>query len=413
MFGLLYPRQQDGMMAPELTVDETADPALMTLVDRLCRIRSFWRPEEPGCDESAVAALITELLRRHPWLDVRVEEVAPGRHNVVAFDGPEADTRLLIAGHIDTVLPVQQWTVPEHSIRDGRYHALGAADAKGAIAAALDAIGRVGPTQGVGYLLYCDEEVNFDGMKDFVARHPAVRPVHTLSLCGASAALMLGCRGLIELELTLTGHPGHASRPYTGRSATHACTRLLTALSVWCREHSTPHRTVINVAAIHAGSLAPEARIGGGPPAVLNTPNRIPDVAWVLIELRVGDPSVTAETLTATIEAEIAAMNEGEEKHIRLADLRVHLDMPGYTSDADLTGPLIAPFAAVHHGRIAPVEETGYLDVALLCVRDRSAALCMGPDKGGAHGPDEWVDIASLIAYRDGLVGLIGQHRAP
>ncbi|MFT5682973.1 MAG: acetylornithine deacetylase/succinyl-diaminopimelate desuccinylase-like protein [Myxococcota bacterium] len=394
-----------------MAFEQTDDPALMTLVDQLCRIRSFWRPEEPGCDESAVAGFIAEHLRRFPWLTVRIEAVAPGRLNVVAFDGPEADTRLLIAGHIDTVLPVQNWTVPEHTVRDGRYHALGAADAKGAIAAALDAIGRVGPTQGVGYLLYCDEEYHFDGMKDFVARHPAVRPEHTLSLCGASAALMLGCRGLIELEFTLTGHPGHASRPYTGRSATHACTRVLAALSRWCRAHSTPNRTVINVAAIHAGSLAPEARIGtGGPPAVLATPNRIPDVAWVLIELRVGDPRVTAETLTAAIAAEIAAVNEGEEKHIKLADVQVHLDMPGYTSAEDLTEPLITPFAAVHCGRIAPVEETGYLDVALLCVRDRSAALCMGPDKGGAHGPDEWVDVESLIAYRDGLVSLIGQH---
>ena len=126
---------------------ETADPALLTLVDQLCKIRSFWRPETPGSDESEVAEFIAAHLRQYPWLSVRIEEVTPGRPNVLAFDGPEEDTKLLVAGHIDTVLPVQRWTIPEHTIQDGRYHALGAADAKGAIGAALDAIGRAGPTR--------------------------------------------------------------------------------------------------------------------------------------------------------------------------------------------------------------------------------------------------------------------------
>ena len=396
-----------------MAFEQTADPDLMRLVDELCRIRSFWRPEEPGCNEMAVAEFIAERLRQYPWLTVRIEEVSPGRPNVLAFDGPEADTRLLIAGHIDTVLPVQRWSVPEHSVSNGRYHALGAADTKGAIGAAMDAIGRVGPTKGVGYLLYCDEEYHFDGMKDFVARHPAVRPVHTLSLCGASAALMLGCRGLIEMAFTITGHPGHASRPYTGRSATFGMMRVLDSLSAWCRERNQPHHTVLNVASIQAGSIAPDADLtSGAPPTVLATPNRIPDVAWALLEVRVGDPSVTADAIRGAIEASLEAQNVGQEKRLELSGVRVHLDMPGYTSDADLTGPLTKPFDALHHGRIAPVEETGYLDVALLCVRDDSAALCMGPLKGGAHGPDEWVDIASLVQYRDGLVGLISQHTA-
>lgn len=395
-----------------MAFEQTADPELLTLVDRLCRIRSFWRADAPECNEMALAGFIAERLRRHPWLKVYIEEAAPGRPNVLALDGEPEDTRLLIAGHIDTVLPVQRWTVPEHTVRDGRYHALGAADAKGAIGAALDAIERVGPTRGVGYLLYCDEEYNFVGMKDFAARHPDIRPAHMLSLCGASASLMLGCRGLIELELTITGHPGHASRPHSGRSATHACTRVLSALSAWCRERNRPHQTVLNVAAIHAGSLAPEARIGHGPPAVLATPNRIPDVAWALIELRVGDPSVTAAAIIAVIQAELDAMNAGEDRKLSLADVQVHLDMPGYTSHPDLTDHLAAPFAALHSGRVAPVEDTGYIDVALICRAERSAALCMGPLKGGAHGPDEWVDIESLVAYRDGLVQLIRQYRS-
>ena len=120
----------------------SCDPDLLDLTESLCRIPSWWRPSPmrgrlPVHNEMDVAERIAAELRQCPWLDVRIDEVAPGRPNVLAFDGDPAETELLIVGHIDTVPPSGGWSLPEHSVRNGRYHALGAADTKGAVAAGL------------------------------------------------------------------------------------------------------------------------------------------------------------------------------------------------------------------------------------------------------------------------------------
>lgn len=391
------------------------DP-VFTLLDVLCRIPSWWRPPRvtgalPEHSEAAIAGYLAEHLRQCPWLEVHVEEVRPGRPNVLALDGPEEEVELLIAGHLDTVPPSAGWTLPQHSVRAGRYYALGAADTKGGIAAAIDAVERSGPTRGVALLLYCDEEYDFLGMKHFVEQHPRIRPARSLSLCGAPAEVMDGCRGLIEAEFTLVGHPGHASRPHVGRSATAAMSRVLTELGAWCRAHSQPYQTVLNVAAVHGGSLVPGTPIGQGPPSIENTANRIPDVAWALLELRAGSPEVSATRLRVELRRLVQQLNQGEEHPIELADWSVHLDMPGYASPPAPAEALIAPFAPLHGGKRANPNTTGYLDVALVAVRDGTPALCIGPRKDGAHGPDEWVELASLARYRDAMMELLAPHR--
>lgn len=399
-----------------MTDDRTpCRPSLLALTEALCRIPSWWRrPEPPGTvprhNEMALAERVAAELRRCPWLDVRIEEAAPGRPNVLAFDGPPEATELLVAGHLDTVPPSDGWTLPEHTVQHGRYHALGAADTKAGIAAALHAAREAGPTRGVGYLFYCDEEYEFVGMKHFVAHHPEVRPAATLSLCGAPAQIMSGCRGLLEVAVSLRGHGGHASRPHSGRSASRALHTVLTDVSAWAAAHDQPYRTVLNVAALHAGSLPAGATFDGGPPPTQAIPNRIPDAAWALLELRTGAPEVTAARLRRTIEDSLARLNAGQPMPISLVRFDVHLEMPGYASEARALQRLTTPFAPLHGGRCAHPADTGYIDVALISGRDGTPALCMGPHKGGAHAPDEWVDLASLQAYHDGLVRLLRQQ---
>lgn len=391
------------------------DPALLQLTDTLCRVPSWWRPAAvgravPEHNEMALAEAIVVELRKCAWLEVQLIEVAPGRPNVVAFDGDPAQTELLVAGHLDTVPPSGGWTVGENTVANGRYHALGAADTKGAIAAGLDAIRRAGPTQGAGYLFYCDEEYQFLGMKHFVSALDMVRPQATLSLCGAPAQIMSGCRGLLEVSISLLGHGGHASRPHSGRSATHALHTVLGEVARWVAHQDRPYRTVLNVAALKAGSLPAGDVLTGEPPRLEAIPNRIPDAAWALLELRTGSAVVTSAALRGVIEGAVTRLNAEGGLPITLTAYDVHLEMPGYASDAAALQRLTAPFAGLHQGRCASPSQTGYLDIALISGRDGTPALCMGPDKGGAHGADEWVDLHSLTQYRDGLIDLIRQQ---
>ena len=83
---------------------------LLELTDALCRIPSWWRPEDrpgkvPRHNEMALAERVAAELSKCPWLDVSIVEAAPGRPNVLAFDGNPAETEILVAGHLDTVPP--------------------------------------------------------------------------------------------------------------------------------------------------------------------------------------------------------------------------------------------------------------------------------------------------------------------
>lgn len=390
------------------------DAPLLRLTDSLCRARSYWLPpaDGPSPGEGEVAALIADNLERHPWLRVATELAAPGRPNVYAADCDDADVDLLIIGHLDTVPPTPGWTVDEFTVRDGRYHALGAADTKAGIAAVLDAVAKVGPTRGLGLLLYADEEYHFVGMRDFLARHPDVRPARVLSVCGPPAQMLTGCRGIIELELVVRGRPGHASRPWSGTSAVSALQAVTDRLQQWVPAQNTLHRSVCNLSAIHAGSLAAEVvPTGHGPPPMLDTANRIPDVAWALVEVRPGGPEVSAGGLHQQAQAALSAFNTGAEHDARLARFDVHFELTGYQSGESAITPFVRHFSHLHGGEHSDPGTSGYVDIAMLAGERGCGAVCMGPLSGGAHAPDEWVDLEGLGAYRDGMVALLADRK--
>ena len=402
------------MTAAPLDDARRADP-LYRRLDDLCRAPSWWRPADqgPSPGEGPAAAVVARDLSERDWLRVSVEEAAPGRPNVYAADGPDDRVELLILGHLDTVPPTPGWSQPAHSVSAGRYHALGAADTKGGIAAVLDAVERVGPTRGLGLLLYADEEYTFQGMQDFLRRHPAVKPARVLSVCGPPARMLSGCRGIIELELVVRGRPGHASRPWEGTSAVAALQAITDRLQAWVPAQPTLHRSVCNVAAVHAGSLVDEVPAGRrGPPPLSDTPNRIPDVAWSLVEVRPGGPELSAEGLEAQAQAALAAFNAGADFPARLDRFDVHFELVGYQSGPEAIAPFVRHFGHLHGGAHSDPGNSGYIDVAMLAAQRQCGAVCMGPLSGGAHAPDEWVDLAGLTAYRDGMVALLAERRA-
>ena len=404
-----------------MTSDTHPDSAIQ-LVDALCHIRSF----NEGAFEADIASYIADYLKTHcPWLTVILEETAQSRPNVIAYDSTLADTRLLIVGHTDTVppSPTDQWTVPEFSINNGRYYALGAADAKGGIAAVLDGIVKAGPTSGVTYLFYTDEEYAFGGMKHFVSNHPEVQPDLILSACGASAEMTAGCRGCIEFSYTLRGRSGHASRPHLSESAIDAMHVVNQRLISWCSQRTKPYKTSINIAAIHAGLLRntipplptsdsdvnPEKLI----PDMRHAANNVPDVAWALVDVRPGDADVTPAALEQCITDSIDKYNTENDKHIELAQFFVRFHVDGYHSPEGSFDAIQRHFATVHNGAISNPSERGYIDVAMISSQlPNAGCVCMAPLKANDHSPDEWVDVASLMDYRDGIVRLLNDYPA-
>src|SRR3712207_3953773 len=89
--------------------------------------------------EAAIARTLAAELHS-AGLSVSVQEVAPGRPNVVGvLEGRARGRSLMLCGHIDTV-GVQGMQAPfDPLVRDGRLYGRGSQDMKGGVAAMLDA----------------------------------------------------------------------------------------------------------------------------------------------------------------------------------------------------------------------------------------------------------------------------------
>ena len=87
--------------------------------------------------ERALAQFVAEYLR-HVSVDVELDEVTPGRPNVVARLDVGARQTLLLEAHLDTVFADRMIIEPfRPEIRNGRLYGRGACDTKGSLATFL------------------------------------------------------------------------------------------------------------------------------------------------------------------------------------------------------------------------------------------------------------------------------------
>src|SRR5581483_11061049 len=97
-------------MSPDALARAAADavdePALVDLLARLVRIRSY----SAGGEEGRIAGFVAEQLRAL-GLEVTLQEVQPGRFNCVGrWHGAGGGTSLMLNGHLDTNPAGEGWT---------------------------------------------------------------------------------------------------------------------------------------------------------------------------------------------------------------------------------------------------------------------------------------------------------------
>jgi len=199
---------------------------VMELARALVRIPSVYRPGDPESTEARVAALVETWLRREGF-EVEVQEVAPGRPNVIGWIGEKrpGGKSLLFEGHTDVVTEGDpaDWSWPPFGadLVDGRIYGRGAADMKSGLAAAMVAAAtfkRAGVMPRgklvVGALV--DEEDGMRGVRHLVGT-PIGRELDAAIICEPEEnELCLEQRGVVWARFRARGQMAHGAMPEAG-----------------------------------------------------------------------------------------------------------------------------------------------------------------------------------------------------
>lgn len=163
-------------------------------------------------DERAVGIFLQEHLESLGY-QVQLQEVARDRFNVLATTG--APSRVVLSTHMDTVPPFIQ-----SSEDDEKIYGRGACDAKGIIAAQINAAEKLRATgvQEIGLLFTVDEEQGSRGAQIANLEKPG-RVEYLINGEPTDNKLASATKGSIGLNLRTRGRAAHSAYPEQGESA--------------------------------------------------------------------------------------------------------------------------------------------------------------------------------------------------
>ena len=242
---------------------------LIAFAQELVRVRSV-NDTSMGTTEADASFAVADKMRSFGW-DPTVEEIEPGRFNVVAIlDGGQPGKTLMFEGHTDVVTEgdTDEWTFDPYGgdLVDGHLRGRGSADMKSGVAAMLfatRAIVDAGPFPGrivVGAL--CDEEGLMIGAKHFAASDLAAE-VDGAFICEPEAGeVCITQKGALRLLIEATGKMSHGAMPSQGLNPIVALGRLQRDIAVYesrlQAEHGEhPHLGLpyVTPTVFHAGSV--------------------------------------------------------------------------------------------------------------------------------------------------------------
>ena len=333
-------------------------------------------------NEAAITDHIEETLRDVAWLDVT--RVA---NNVVARTSLGRASRLVLAGHTDTVPPNGN---ERARVEGDRLWGLGSADMKAGVTVFLELARTVAePAVDVTYVFYECEEVasQYNGLRKLLDERPDLLACDAAVLGEpTSARIEAGCQGYLRAEVVLAGERAHTARPWMGRNAIHRLGVLLTRLDGY--EGRQP---VIDGCRFREALQA--VKVEGGVAG-----NVVPDRATVHLNHRFAPDRSTDEAL-AHVRAVVGdAVDDAAEDTFKLLDSSA-------PAPPSLTHPLLADLAQ----RVGqpPEAKLGWTDVSFFAARGIPATNFGPGDPTLAHTAGEFVDRAELEAVNDVLRGLL------
>ena len=300
----------------------------------------------------------------------------------VAEVGPQdAPLTLLLHGHLDVVPGHPEQFTPR--LEGERLHGRGAYDMKGALACLMLALADLRDEEQVRVRLgivpdeEAEEEVDRGG--DRLVEEGFLGD---FAITGEPTDMQVGvaAKGVLAMRIEVTGHAAHGATPWLGENAilrAYQVFREIEALPFASRSSELFDRPSINLGRILGGDAL----------------NKVPDTCFIDVDVRY--------------------LPEQEPDQI-LAEVR---ELSGSRVISTFTRPPVQvdpalPYVQALRAAAAPhtdgqvrdvVGRDGASDVVSF-QRVGIPAVEFGPLGAGHHGPDEWVSVPSLAAYREAIV---------
>lgn len=335
-----------------------------------------------GADESKVGQYIFDFLKTNSSLKVQKQYCTKKRFNIIATNGKVTD--LLVVGHIDTVQQSSSWSIDPFNpiVTNGKMFGLGSSDMKSGVAAMLTSATSPNLKPNTMFLFYIDEEYDFLGMKAFVKIYQnKIKPKKIISLDGSNLSVSNGCRGLIEIEVTIKGKSAHAARPAKGVNAISKSCLIINNLFNWLGNYisSDLGPTVYNLAYIFGGQYKDKNLDG----LVLGKQgNIIPDICQFIIDIRPSRDELTA------IKVKEFISKEADKQSVEILDFKIRHSLGSWLTPKDQLN-LELPYNSL--------DQSGYIDVQMLWQTfNQVPCFTIGAGNDMAHKADEYVEVANI-----------------
>ncbi len=384
------------MSQPGWSAVEAALAALdpVALAAELVRI-----PSHPGVprQEERVAEALAAWLAGH-GLEPRLDEVAPGRPNLLATTGGAAPgPRLVLCGHTDTV-PLNAGDPGvgfAGEVEDGRLHGRGAVDMKGAVAAmatAMAALAQSGALAAGSVTLAAviDEEMESLGAERLVETGLAADGAIVGEPTGNRLAL--GHKGLEWLEITFAGRAAHGGTPEAGVNAIVAAGRLVELVE----------RELVPQLAARSHPLLGPPTLNFGTVAGGDQPSTVAAACRLTADRRLvpGEDYLGAVAELAALLARVEAAMPGLSTAIaRVPGGMATLEHVPLLTPADhpVARACLAARESVCGGADEPTSFPAWTDGALLAAYASVPTVILGPgDLALAHTPRESVPVSAI-----------------
>jgi succinyl-diaminopimelate desuccinylase len=299
---------------------------------------------------------------------------------IMAAVGPDEGPTVVLHGHIDVVPAHAEQFAPR--IEGDRLIGRGAYDMKGGLAAMMCALRDVSRGRDVRVVFMCvpDEE-----SEDVERRSTDTLVAEGLrgdfAITGEPTDLHIGiqAKGVLAIRVAVHGTAAHGSTPWLGDNA------ILKAHDVFRRIETLPFSRESSEL-FDRPSISLNGIAGG------DAFNKVPDRCEIDVDIRYlpnQEPDAILGQIRAIGDLDVL-------KCFTRAPAIVHRTNPYVLALRDAVGSSVGG-DALSVGRDGASDAVSFLEAGVPAVE-------FGPVGGGHHGPEEWVSISSLAAYRKTLI---------